>query len=74
MLSQGSWQDVDQLGQHVETTLTRFDTFLLQLLVKSFHYHGDLQRARDINRDRVSEKERRPPHLLPVSCGYCAGC
>lgn len=49
MLRQCSRQHVDQLSQHVETTLTGFHTFLLKLLVKSFHNDGDLQRARDIN-------------------------
>lgn len=71
VLRQGSGQNVDQLSQHVEATLTGFHTLLLQLLVKSFHDHGDLERARDIHRDR----ERVSDHqLLPVSCGYRAGC
>lgn len=49
VLRQCSRQHVDQLSQHVETTLTGFHTFLLKLLVKSFHDDGDLRRARDIN-------------------------
>lgn len=43
MLDQRSWEDVHQLRQHVEATLTRLHTFLLQLLVESFNDDGNLQ-------------------------------
>lgn len=65
MLRQCSRQHIDQLSQHVETTLTGFHTFLLKLLVKSFHDDGDLQRARDIN----TQKERES--VATASGGYC---
>lgn len=58
VLRQRSRQHVDQLSQHVETTLAGFHTFLLQLLVKSFHDDGDLQRARDINTQEERESFR----------------
>lgn len=49
VLDERSWQDVHQLRQHVEAALTRFHTLLLQLLVKSFHDHGNLQGEREFH-------------------------
>lgn len=64
MLRQRPRQHVDQLSQHVEATLTRLHALLLQLLVKSFDNHGDLQGETE----RVSEEVV----TAAVSCFLCS--